>query len=265
MKWSEERSRIVTPLKEVQLELRPPRRANHDVAEVRELRSKFNMLLAEFVENVPLMAVSRCPICDETFELAIDTAGLDSPWWWDQCPLEFAKPRACKHFQVFLGALDLHGREPQETGIWSVLPGPGAPFVIERLLLMEGMQAVVSTVPVGATDTGYLITYFSSEPVDQTDLHQEWRRQTWFLRDDAGEVVTKDMRNDPWDFELSPWFDKEKLLWIEAGDSSLTLRIGCPSPYEALPGTRMKQILGSEGLKLAAPPDGSVPHIYGPF
>ncbi len=265
MKWSQQRSHIVTPLKEVQLELRPPLRSKHDITEIRELRSKFEMLLAEYVENVPMLALSRCPICSEEFELTIDTAGLDSPWWWDSCPQLFVQPRACIHFQVFLGAIDFHGREPNEANIWAVLPGPGAPFVIERLLMMEGMQAVVNAVPIGANDTAYLIVYFSSEPVNQIDLHQEWRRQTWVLRDESGEAITEDMKNDLWDFELGPWLDSGKLVWIEAGDASLSLRKGRPSPYENLPGTRMKQILGSYGLKLGAPPDGSRPQLFGSF
>jgi hypothetical protein len=265
VKWSEKRHRILTPLKEIQLELRPPRRKGHDITEIRELRNRFNVLLEEYVSNVPFVPVSRCPVCAEPLELAIDTVGLDAPWWWDVCPRQFPKPKGCGHFKVFLGALDLHGRRPAEANIWAILPGPGAPYVIERLLSMDGMQAVLSTVPVGENDTGYLIVYFSSKHVAQTDLHQEWRRQTWTLYNESGEAVTKDMKNDPWDFELGPWLDREKLLWIEAGDASLSLRKGRPCPYEDLPGTRMKQIIGSYGLKQVQPPDGSPLELYGPF
>ena len=256
MEWNDNRNRLLVQLKETQQELRPPRRQNHDLNVLREFRAKFDMLLAEYVENVPYLAVSRCPICGQSLEIVIDTAGLDSPWWWDQCPQEFGKPRGCDHFQVFLGAVDLHGRKPAEVDTWGVLPGPGAPYVIPRLLAMDGMQAVISTINIGTGDTAYFIGYFSSEPVSQNDLHQEWRRQTWVIYDEDGNGIARDLVNDPWNFDLAPWLEKEKLLWIEPGDESLGLRNGRPSPYENLPGTRKKQIIGSGKLRLGAPPDG---------
>ena len=265
MEWNDKRNQLLAPLRETQLELRPPRRQQHDLNSRRELRNKFDMLLAEYVENVPYVAVSRCPVCGQSLELVIDVAGLDSPWWWDQCPQEFASPKACDHYQVFLGAVDFHGREPAEVDTWGVLPGPGAPYVIERMLAMDGMQAVVSAIKIGANLTGYLIVYFSSEPVSPNDLHQEWRRQTWVVYDDDGNGIARDLVNDPWDFELGPWLESGKLLWTQPGDESLALQKGRPSPYEDLPGTRKKQIIGSGKLKLGAPPDGTEPEYYAPY
>lgn len=265
MDWAQIRHQLVSKLKETQLELRPPRRRNHDIESLRRLRGEFNLLLEEYVENVPQVPVSRCPICGEVLALTIDLAGLDSPWWWDACPEPFAPHRACEHFRVFLGALDLHGREPTEVDVWSVLPGPGAPFVIDRLLSMEGMQAVVSSLTIGSGDTGYLIAYFSAEPIPQTDLHQEWRRQTWVLYNEDGDSVAQDVVNDPWDFELAPWLESGKLSWIDAGDDSLTVHHGRPSPYDGHDGVRQKQMIGSGRVELAAAPDGTEPEYYAPF
>lgn len=265
MSWLENRSKLVSDLRGTQLELRPPRRKKHDIDSIRKLRSDFKLLLEEYVENVPLLPVSRCPICDDTLEIAIDLGGLDSPWWWDVCPRDFSPPGACEHFRVFLGALDLHGRQPVEVDTWSVLPGPGAPYIIDRMLSMEGMQAVITELKVGTGDTGYLIAYYSAEPIPTNDLHQEWRRQTWTVYDDNDEPIAKDLVNDPWDFDLAPWLDSGKLLWIDPGDDSLTLKEGKPCPYEALPGTHEDQEIDDGTLELGAAPDGSEPEYYAPY
>lgn len=265
MNWRNKRNRIVERLRETQLELRPPRLQQYEIEQARALRDQFNLLLAEYVENVPFVPVARCPLCQHELELVIDTVGLDSPWWWDQCPLEFPRPRACEHFQVFLGALELHGREPTEVDVWSVLPGPAVPFVIDRMLSMEGMCAVISTLRIGLGDTAYVIPYFSSMSVSRNDLHQEWRRQTWVVYDKDGNAVARDLVNDPWDFDLGPWLDEGKLQWIEPDDESFTLRLGRPCPYENLRGTRRRQIIESGQLDLGAPPDGTEPEYYAPY
>lgn len=262
MNWLESRGRLVQRLKEIQLELRPPKRQNHEMSELKNLRGEFISLLQEYAENVPHIPVSRCPICRETLELAIDLGSIDAPWWWDMCPEPFAEPRACEHFQVFLGAVDFHGLEPGEADVWGVLPGPGMPYVVDRLLSMEGMQAVVNTLRIGPSYSGYLIAYFSAEPVDQAALHQEWRRQTWTLFNEDGEPVAQNIVNDPWDFSLAPWLDNGKLLWIVPEDSSLTLREGRPCPYENIEGVQQKQIIGSGKLTIGAAPDGTRPEYY---
>lgn len=262
---SDRRRQLIARLREAQLELRPPRRWQHSIDQLRELRSHFNALLAQYAASVPRVGLSRCPVCERVLKLAIDLSGIDAPWWWDACPVEFPEPEACDHFRVFLGALDLAGRQPVEADVWAVLPGPGAPFVVERLLEMEGMFAVVSELRVGeARDVAYVIAYFSSEPVVESDLHQEWRKQTWLLHNARGAPVAHELVNDPWCFELGPWLEREKLLWIAPGDDELSLNRGRPSPFERATGTRRKQIIGSGRLKLGAPPDGSEPEYYLP-
>ena len=265
MNWLENRNQLVSDLRKMQLELRPPRRKKHDIDSIRNLMSEFKLLLEEYVENVPLVPVSRCPICGDVLEIAIDLGGLDSPWWWDVCPRDFAPPVACEHFRVFLGALDLHGRQPVEVDTWSVAPGPGAPYVIDRMLSMGGMQAVITALQVGAGDTGYLIAYYSADPIPPNDLHQEWRRQTWVVYNADGDPVAQDLVNDPWDFEIAPWLDSDKLLWIELDDNSLSLKKGRPCPFESLAGTQLDQIINAGTLKLGAAPDGSEPEYYAPY
>lgn len=264
MDWSERRSSLVKRMREAQLKLRGPASLAIPIPDRRRLRRKLDRLLREYARSLPPKPLSRCPVCAEPFQLPIDDLGLEGPWWWDNCHVLFPPPRACAHYVVFQGAIDLHGREPAEVNVYSVLAGPGAPFVVERLLSREGMRAVVSTVPIGMGDTGYLITYFSERPVPEPERHQEWRQPTYFLHDERGRQVAENSARDPWDFELGPWIDRGKLFWVAPGDASLSLRGDRPSPYEGLPGVRMMQSIESGQVLLRNPPDGSEWGYYEP-
>ena len=77
-----------------------------------------------------------------------------------------------------------------------------------------------------------------------------------------GKPLAEDHSKDPWDFELAPWMESGKLLWIEPGDVSLALRRGLPSPYVDLPGVREEQIIAGGRVSLRLPPDGSPPGLH---
>ena len=214
MVWSpEERKILLSRLAEIDAELRPPRSRQLTSPERRKLREEEARLLEEYAENLPVRAVSRCPICRHVLELPIDDEGLDGPWWWSVCPVELPPPRGCEHFQVFLGALDLHGRIPSEV-VQGVLPGPGAPFVIERLLSMEGMQAVVSTVAVGAAGEALIAHTHGPAFVDDP--------RTRLGRTDGNpfhEAVTEAARRAGLRFILNVVLDDEKrVVRVQAGE-----------------------------------------------
>ncbi len=264
MDWPSIRARLVPMLHDLALRRRGPAASKLSKEDRRDLHDRFERVLREYAENLPYRPVSRCPVCDGVLEIAIDDLGLDGPWWWDACPLEFPRPRGCEHFLVFLGALDLHGRRPSEVTVWSVLPGPGAPFVIPRLLGIEGVRAVVSTVPIASRDTGYLVAYFGAEPVPEPDLHQEWRKQSWLIHDAEGNAVATEVVNDPWDFDLPPRIRDGEVLWIAPRDGALALHAELPSPYDAPTGARKKQMLMRGEVKLAEPPRGEPSGYYDP-
>jgi hypothetical protein len=265
MGWVEDRRRLLPELRETELELRGegPSGEIHSIAEDRKLARKLRRLLMEYAEGLPVVPASRCPHCEAVLEIRMDPAGIDGPWWWSRCPVDWGVPDACEHFQVFLGALDFHGRAPLEADVWTVLPGPGAPFVIERLLGIEGMQAVISALQLGSGDTAYVIAYFSAEPVPPAELHAEWRRESFYVLDDVEgdiEVVT----NDVWQFDLDPWLERGKLLWIEPGDGDFELHEGTACPYRNLEGTRRKQVVVAGRVDLDAPPAGGEGGLYMP-
>lgn len=262
MTWTSDRQALLEKLRSIEHELRPPKRLSHDIESIRTLMSNLDLLFAEFAERVPRVPIGRCPICDHVLEFPIDLEGLDSPWWWDLFPQPFTAPKACEHFQLLLGAVDLQGRQPVEVDTWSAIVGPGAPYVIRRLLEMEGVKAVVSRFTLGTGDFAYPITYFSEEPIPQTDLHQEWRKESWIIKNEDGAPVGHEIANDAWEFDLGEWFDEEKLYWIEPGDADMVLRTGRPNPYESASGTHQKQIVASGRVKLKGTPDGSSDDEY---
>lgn len=233
----------------------------HTEDELMAFSQEEELLELEYAENLPFLPLSRCPICKAPFEMAFDRYGLDGAWWWKLCPVELPKPESCEHFRVFLGAIDLHGRAPSEV-TEGVSPGPGAPFVIDRLLGMDGVQAVLSSFGMQTGDVCYLIVYFSQEPIHQGDLHQEWRKEFYTLFDEDGEPEASESKNDIWNFEIAQWISRGKLWWINPGDESLALQNSIPSPYDDLRGTNMKQEFGGGEGWVSEPPDGSEISVY---
>jgi len=207
--------------------------------------------------------MSRCPYCQEPFNIAIDLEGIDGPWWWYACPVALPQHESCEHYQTFLGAMDLHGRQLSEV-IEGVNLGPAAPFVIARLLELDGVIAVLSSFQTASNDTGYLVSYFSESAIDQSELHQEWRKDSYPLYNDAGENVAAESKFDPWDFDIERWIEQGKLLWIEPGDESLQLCSSLPCPYTGLTGTRKKQVVAGGKLELLAAPSGQENTFYEP-
>jgi len=220
-------------------------------------------ILEEYAENIPYLAVSRCPLCNQALEVTIDTMGLDGPWWWKHCPVDLAPHIACDHFQVFLGALNLNGRQPNEV-TKTVIAGPSLPFVNDRLLQMDGVVAVLSEISIDPGYQGYMIAYFSEEPLDQADLHQEWRHETYGLLNDDGEPVAAEQKLDLWNFNLADWLGQGKLYFISPQDDSLKLGVEMPSRYENMEGIKMEQSITNGEIWLLEPPDGEETAIYEP-
>jgi len=221
----------------------------------RALKQEEKDLLLEYAELLEHREISRCPICGTPLQVAMDTSGFDSPWWWTTAPMALPEHLACEHFRVFLGATDLGGRSPEEV-TENVLLGPGKPFLIERLLAMEGMQAVLSSLTAAHGDRLYLVSYFSPEPVPPGELHQEYRKEKYPIRDEDGEIVFAESKFDRWDFDLERWAEAGALRWIEPDDATLVLRDGAPAPYLELSGTEQQQVAADGELELWEAPQG---------
>lgn len=224
--------------------------------------AKQDRLLDRYGNTLPAVPVSRCPECGELLSYVLDSFGLDGPWWHTGKLAEYRLPNE-PHFRVLLGGVDFHSREPTEAAVHrTVRPGPGAPFVVPRMLDIEGMRAVLSTLSLPHGDTAYLVAYFSPKPLHGALLHQPWARIDYEVLDEDGENQGWGVSNDLWDFDLKPWIARGKLSWIEPDDPTFTLRSDGNCPYLKLPGTRAPQSIDRGKLSTLDLPSGEPPQPF---
>jgi hypothetical protein len=106
----------------------------------------------------------------------------------------------------------------------------------------------------------YPIAYFSEIPPDDSELHQPWRRNMlWY---DKGGKKVWTAKNDPWDFNLTPWLKSGQLRWVELAGAD-----GIPEvrhvddatrcPYEGLAGAQRPQLCSDGERDFLDPPDGT--------
>jgi hypothetical protein len=198
-------------------------------------------LRSEYVAVLPQAPLARDPFSGVVVTAAIDTAGLDGPFWDAQNPARPVETMAAS-FVVLSGALSVSPDHVEDTA-YLCLPGPAVPFVVPDLLGRDGVEAVLATVPVGA-HTGYALSYFSPRPEEQPPLPNEWGRREYWLRSNGEPVhMATSYDEDPApDFDLGPWIESAKLAWVAPGDGTLQPRHeveGCP--YLDLEGTRRHQ------------------------
>ncbi len=228
-------------------------------------RERLLALLAEYADRLPRPVLSICPFTGERYLRTFDPFGLDGPYWDARCMVPFDEPRASPCFQVLLGACDLKGRTPAEVDE-QVVPGPSVPFVVPELLALPGMVAVIGRLSFASGDVGYPIAYFSDQPIAPESLHQEWGRlDYWFKRSDGRDAAWL-VSTAEWDFELAPWIEKGKVLWIEpdldaAGQPLVLRRANDPDspacPFVNLPGERAPQQIEGGERDLLPLPDGT--------
>lgn len=191
----------------------------------------------DYMALLPRHRIARCPISGNVLERAIDTVDLDGPWWDFRAP---ARPPST-HFATLValtGAVRLH-HVPHARFL--VVPGPERPFVVPRLLDIEGVQAVISWLPIGAHH-GYPIAYFAPPPGPSLaiDRLNDWGACSYRVQ---GPEQIEEKQDHPyeaeWDYDLGPWIDSGRLLWIAPGDATLQLRSTREDcPYLALGGRR---------------------------
>lgn len=219
------------------------------------------LLQKEYTDQLPLHAISRCPHCDEPFEIAADFYGLNGPFWREFGVERFGK--SCPHMLAYLGALNYHDHVPTADAcgpVNEIHSGPEVPYLVPRLMALEGMKCVVSSLRiVDDCYTAYLMTYFADPPAAPSDGHQNWLRQYHTYVNSAGHRINH-IRTDPWDFDVLGWMRRApgSVLWIAPGDDTLTLHTSTDDfPYDGLPGRRHPLVLRRGNLRGDQLPDGS--------
>jgi hypothetical protein len=205
--------------------------------------ARYGGLRRAYRELLPKATVARCPFTQQVYEHSLDWFGIDGPWWDCRAanrPLELMMTGTVL---AFTGALSM--TSPIERTPFLVKPGPGAPFVVPRLLARQGVRAVVSSLSIGA-HTGYVITYFANPAPDDLEGFNDWGTDYYQFDDGFGQLgwhQGSDTAVDH-DFELAPYLKSGQLLWIAPGDATMTLREGASGcPYVDLKGCRLPQLV----------------------
>lgn len=182
---------------------------------------QFHQALEAYETGLPRHELSRCPFTGVPVKLAIDTFGLDGPWWDFEAaarPLDEQLPSVF----AFSGAMDIKSTPPKTPFLCK--PGPGAPFVVPRLLVNPAVKAVISTIKVGKL-TAWPVFYFAEEtPYDLVRIN-DWGRDYYVAETAHGEGYTMETYDYyiDYDFDLEFYIRSGRLLWIEPGDEKLKL------------------------------------------
>lgn len=191
---------------------------------------------------VPIVDLSRCPFSGEVFSTSLDIFGLDGLWWayeYDYRP--YVNP--VETYFAWTGSLKVEGPLPE----WSLkeMVGPEAPFVLPRILDHPDIRAVISTVLIGE-HVGMPVVYYASPMVHDLERVDDWGHMSHqFLLPDGRPTSAHAVEADrDKDFELGPWIQRGKLLWIVPGDGALRLRTGLHDcPFLELPGERRRRYI----------------------
>ncbi|MDJ0703748.1 MAG: hypothetical protein QNJ46_10750 [Leptolyngbyaceae cyanobacterium MO_188.B28] len=224
-------------------------------------------LISEYFNTVPTLPLSRCPFCEKVNTFSIDTVGLDGLWWTFPSQRPGLKQyNLCPHFLNLLGAVKLH--YPVYKSSLQVEPGPEAPFVVSDMIQHETVKVVLSQVKVGDS-IAYPIFYYSEAPPvltseystgaeasfcivrfpdsseqERLEMPPTWGQDFYEWIDKNGKRHATDayLFDRDCDFEIAPWIESNKLLWIGPEDESLTLHSTLDDcPYLELPGIRYFQ------------------------
>jgi len=220
--WPGRRAEVLADMAEVTAARRSAESAGASMGVIQGFRDQMEDLRRRYINGLPQVPIARDPLEGGIVTAAIDTAGLDGPFWDAENPYRPAEPMPAS-FVVLSGAMRLSAQQ-LEYFQHLCRPGPPVPFVVPDLLKRDGVKAVVATVPVGP-HTGYAISYFS--PRDEPPpIPNEWGRGEFWLRH-RGHPTTMDAAydNDPApDFDILPWIRSEKLAWVAPKDPFMKLR-----------------------------------------
>lgn len=215
--------------------------------EVKRLRDRY-------YERLPRLCMAVCPVCAKPLYRRFDPFGFDGPWWSD-APAG-GEPPACPHFVLLRGAVAFHNL-PAFAGAKRVHTGPEVPYVIPRLLDLDGMVMTIGTLTMEPGFTAYPLVYFAPRRPAPSDLTSTWARPTFEYRNAAGDGGWE-YASDAWDFDLAPWLPRGKIRWCDPGSNNSRLSADPPDrcPFLNLPGERQAVEIEGAMRHLTGVPDG---------
>lgn len=220
--------------------------------------AEIEALQARYYELLPPVQLAVCPVCGKPLVQPFDPWGLDGFWWLETRVGPKPPPTACEHLRLLSGAVGLNGRPPKGSPFDAANPGPEVPYLIPALMqAAPSMTAVISSVPMRPGYTAYPIAYYSAEKPEGAPVLPWWTRTRATTRSGPGGFGWT-IATQPWDFELRPWVEQERLRWIDPQDRTRALSRRAPSefPFADLPGERMQQVIRDDRRQLLPPPRG---------
>lgn len=205
-----------------------------------ELQMQLEEMRDQYEDNLPVLPLSRCPFTNEVVYHSIDPFGLDGLWWNYDAPVRKLENLPVSYFALD-GAVTL--KSNIEWAPFLCKPGAGVPGVLPRLLNMDGIQAVISSVPIG-THQGYAIFYFAIEAPPGLIRVNTWgsRQYTFIDQQNMLRWGESSLSMDDYDFQLKKWIESGKLQWIRPDDEALTLISSAENcPYVGLTGNKELQ------------------------
>lgn len=206
-------------------------------------------LRQRYSEGLPFLPISRCPFTNQVVYHSLDPFGIDGLWWNYEAPV-----RPVESFpptvHSITGALHING----EVGPVPFLcvPGPGVPYVLPEILSHDDVTAVLSSLPIG-NHTGYVILYFTRSSGIGIPRANNWGMDHWELPGTGGSLEWGEGISgvQQADFNLAPWIEKKKLLWIAKDDGACALHSGTAGcPYSGLDGPRALQRVRAGAVEL---------------
>ena len=199
---------------------------------------------------MPRLALAPCPHCGKPLFRTFDPFGLDGLWWRSDAHPD--EPPACPHFCLLQGAVNLRASRPSPD--FDVHPGPGAPYVIPRLLEQEGMLVVISQIAMLDGALAYPVVYFAARRPPAQTLAASWARTNfvystqlgvhgWRRADDPAGAAGY----DAWDFALEPWLARGKIRWCDPDGDGTALSGATTCPFVGLPGAQRAQVIAQVG------------------
>ncbi len=192
----------------------------------------------EYVAGTPIVDLARCPFTLEVVHHSFDPFGLDGLWWNFDAT---ARPTEALPSTYFALTGAVHLAEPVEVAPFLCKPGPEVPFVIPRILERQEIKAVVSCHKVG-DHTSYPIFYFARPIPFNLERVNTWGTADYRFVNQVGDHGwnTSSWDRSDFDFDLRPWIEMGKLLWIAEGDGKVELHTDAAAcPYLGLPGRRV--------------------------
>ncbi|MFE9607962.1 hypothetical protein [Streptomyces sp. NPDC006012] len=199
-------------------------------------------LRSEYRDWLPEVTVSRCPGTGELVRWPLDTVDLDGLFWDFDVPVRRLPQAVPDQWLAMAGAVGLD-RSAVADAPFRCRPGPAVPYVVPRLLNGPGVQVVIAQLPVGP-HTAWVMTYFGPAPAEThrenlwgQDHYPVWRDGAW----EGWAFVPFESRDN--DYDLAPWLNEGKLLWVAPGDETWTLRSDHQCPFLRTEGERENPVI----------------------